>query len=103
MATVAPLPEKGQCAICKTETGLSSCKGCLVVFYCGRDHHKEDWSNHKRLCKDGKLIWKTNWEALEHMKPGRKPKRQLARLLHLEPRRCTSIPARPLHVRPIPS
>jgi hypothetical protein len=55
MATTAPLPDKDQCAICKTETGLNSCKSCLVVFYCGRDHQKEDWATHKRFCKHAKM------------------------------------------------
>jgi hypothetical protein len=68
MTTVAPLPDKDQCAICKTETGLNSCKSCLVVFYCGRDHQKEDWPTHKRFCKHTKMTRETNWRALEHLK-----------------------------------
>ena len=68
MTTTAPLPDKDQCAICKTETGLNSCKGCLVVFYCGRDHQKDDWPTHKRFCKHAKMTRETNWQALEHLK-----------------------------------
>lgn len=41
------LPARPQCALCKSEDTISRCAGCLVVFYCGRDHQTNDWTQHK--------------------------------------------------------
>jgi len=34
------------CVICGKQTTLK-CSKCNVVYYCGVDHQKEDWKNHK--------------------------------------------------------
>ncbi|TMW67641.1 hypothetical protein Poli38472_011261 [Pythium oligandrum] len=43
-----------KCNICEETEGVSACSRCHVVFYCGRDHQKEDFADHKVLCKHGK-------------------------------------------------
>jgi hypothetical protein len=42
MENVSPLPEKDQCAICKTTQGVTVCKGCLILHYCSAAHQKVD-------------------------------------------------------------
>ncbi|KAG6909518.1 hypothetical protein DXG01_017075 [Tephrocybe rancida] len=38
------------CELCGNEM-RSRCTQCLVVSYCGKECQREDWSNHKRLCR----------------------------------------------------
>ncbi|KAL7918083.1 hypothetical protein ACQKWADRAFT_324100 [Trichoderma austrokoningii] len=47
-----------------------SCKGCLLVKYCGRDCQVQHWGEHKKYCKSPfmKPDWKPNWGTT-----GRKP------------------------------
>ena len=46
---------EGQCKLCQKMT-TNKCTGCLKVFYCSRDHQKQDWkSGHKKECK-GKAV-----------------------------------------------
>lgn len=40
-----------ECKICGKEEGLKKCVRCKSVAYCGEDHQKQDWSSHKRECK----------------------------------------------------
>jgi hypothetical protein len=68
MENTLPLPEKDQCAICKTEQGVTVCKGCLILHYCGPAHQKVDWPNHKTLCKATKTNRERVWKAMEHIK-----------------------------------
>lgn len=35
----------------KTCTKLLKCGRCLLVLYCGTDHQKGDWKNHRTFCK----------------------------------------------------
>ena len=37
------------CIICGTEAKLK-CGGCKNVAYCGVEHQKKDWKNHKLIC-----------------------------------------------------
>jgi hypothetical protein len=68
MENTLPLPEKDQCAICKTEQGVTVCKGCLILHHCGPAHQKVDWPNHKTLCKATKTNRERVWKAMEHIK-----------------------------------
>jgi hypothetical protein len=45
------LPQKNQCAVCKTQQKITVCTGCRVAHYCGSAHQKLGWAKHKWLCK----------------------------------------------------
>ncbi|GFR90008.1 Egl nine-like protein 1 [Elysia marginata] len=38
------------CAVCNSTLSLKRCSRCKVIFYCSREHQKEDWIHHKSLC-----------------------------------------------------
>ena len=44
------------CRICGKTEEIRRCGRCRVVGYCGKEHQKEDWEIHKKVCvsKDGK-------------------------------------------------
>lgn len=44
----------------KSESMLQRCEGCMAVRYCGKEHQKEDWPNHKELCQLLKELNKQN-------------------------------------------
>ena len=37
------------CAICQ-KPASSCCAKCKTVYYCTREHQKEDWFSHKTTC-----------------------------------------------------
>lgn len=37
------------CAVCKVETSRR-CSRCLEIYYCNREHQREDWKRHKTEC-----------------------------------------------------
>ena len=39
-----------KCIICGKEDELFKCSQCKSVFYCSREHQKQDWKNHKKVC-----------------------------------------------------
>lgn len=41
----------GVCAVCESEA-LLRCGGCKIVFYCSKEHQKQHWRLHKKLCKE---------------------------------------------------
>lgn len=46
------------CHSCKKfSSNLKQCSGCKTFFYCSKEHQKEDWHQHKQLCK---VIHRTN-------------------------------------------
>lgn len=51
LETTSPLPDKNQCAICKTQQKITACAGCRALHYCGTAHQKAHWPTHKRVCK----------------------------------------------------
>lgn len=38
------------CVVCENPDS-KKCSVCKLVFYCGREHQKEDWPQHKLICK----------------------------------------------------
>lgn len=40
-----------KCEVCGTNENLLVCGACRLSYYCGRDHQKSDWDNHKKICK----------------------------------------------------
>lgn len=38
------------CKKCGAETKVK-CNGCKVVYYCSKERQKEDWEEHKELCR----------------------------------------------------
>jgi len=46
-----------ECALCgkkedpQQEVKLLGCGQCLVIFYCSKEHQKDDWPRHKSICK----------------------------------------------------
>jgi len=43
--------DKGECRVCGAETSWL-CPLCKEIWYCGRDHQKSDWKQHKQSCKE---------------------------------------------------
>lgn len=45
------------CNICeqysenRTTSTLLMCNKCKLIFYCGKEHQKIDWKNHKHFCQ----------------------------------------------------
>jgi hypothetical protein len=40
-----------ECAVCGTTEGkLQRCGDCKNVYYCGREHQREDYKSHKLVC-----------------------------------------------------
>ncbi len=42
------------CALCTKKANLR-CSGCLIVFYCCKDHQKIHWKEHKQECSAYKV------------------------------------------------
>lgn len=73
MSTTPPIPvvpDKDQCAVCRKEGTLNKCKGCMVAYYCGRDHQKSHWPEHKKFCNNAKMCNERVWDGLESIKQG---------------------------------
>jgi hypothetical protein len=39
------------CSVTSKIGNIKLCAGCKVVGYIGKEEQKEDWTNHKKLCK----------------------------------------------------
>lgn len=39
------------CNICGITENLLRCGQCKIVFYCSKEHQRQDWKKHKLLCK----------------------------------------------------
>lgn len=39
-----------QCGVCNQPSTLA-CGGCKQVYYCSKEHQKDDWKAHKSVCK----------------------------------------------------
>ncbi|GFN82899.1 Egl nine like protein 1 [Plakobranchus ocellatus] len=42
------------CNLCGALENLSLCGGCRGIWYCSKAHQREDWRDHKRICKKSK-------------------------------------------------
>lgn len=42
------------CAICG-KNAIHKCSACGNVYYCSKQHQKEDWRNHAKACKSFKV------------------------------------------------
>ena len=38
------------CKVCGITANLSFCSQCHQVAYCGKEHQKQDWKAHKKVC-----------------------------------------------------
>jgi len=38
------------CRICEKIEGSKFCQKCMTIAYCGKQHQKEDWKRHKKIC-----------------------------------------------------
>jgi len=38
------------CAVCHSTSPLQICTGCRGVFYCSKEHQKQNWKTHKPIC-----------------------------------------------------
>ena len=39
-----------KCVICGKEEDLLKCSQCKSVFYCSKEHQKQDWKTHQKVC-----------------------------------------------------
>ncbi|CAG7830596.1 unnamed protein product [Allacma fusca] len=53
------MSEKGNCQVCSTLCE-SWCSLCRTVFYCSKEHQKQDWANHKDKCTRTKYSMEEN-------------------------------------------
>ncbi|XP_055531487.1 SET domain-containing protein SmydA-8 [Wyeomyia smithii] len=44
----------GICPVCN-QPATKRCSGCSAVYYCGVEHQKQDWKNHKNACHPFKI------------------------------------------------
>ncbi len=42
-------PQQGSCNVCQ-KVATNQCAKCKQVFYCSREHQKQDWKDHKQQC-----------------------------------------------------
>jgi len=41
-----------KCVVCgKGGPEVKACSQCKKVYYCGKDHQRDDWKSHKKNCK----------------------------------------------------
>lgn len=58
-------PEPQTCVLCKTvcaATSASLCSGCKAVRYCSRECQKQDWKEHKEICKAIRRLVVLAWD-----------------------------------------
>ena len=58
-----------RCAIqdCDIQENLKLCSKCNIYSYCGQEHQKKGWPDHKDICKDIKDIMTTTQEGYEEI------------------------------------
>lgn len=39
------------CHTCKSTENVKMCTKCKTLYYCSKDHQREDWPNHKGICE----------------------------------------------------
>ncbi|KTF94677.1 hypothetical protein cypCar_00005727 [Cyprinus carpio] len=44
--------ERQYCELCGKMENLLKCGRCRSSFYCSKEHQKQDWKKHKRVCKE---------------------------------------------------
>jgi len=49
------MADKGKCQVC-SKISVSRCSWCRLVFYCSKEHQKQDWDGHKPNCTKKKYI-----------------------------------------------
>jgi hypothetical protein len=50
-AKTRPIGYQKACVVCDRSYQLKLCQKCKSVYYCGRDHQRQHWKEHKRTCK----------------------------------------------------
>ena len=89
----------GLCYNCfghRTKNPLQRCGGCQLVAYCSKDCQKEDWAEHKKVCKEFPVIkgknvlftkgsWKNHITGLRERAASRFPQ---AKPIFYNPRVC---------------
>lgn len=45
----------GLCEVCQAEA-QQACSGCASVFYCGKEHQRKHWPNHRQECQPYKVV-----------------------------------------------
>lgn len=48
------------CQLCHSKEKTRPCAGCFSVYYCCKEHQKEDWKNHLASCRYYKLVQEPN-------------------------------------------
>ena len=51
LETSKPLLNNNKCEICNSKLNLSFCGRCKSIYYCSKEHQKQDWPEHKKNCK----------------------------------------------------
>ena len=51
--------EEKTCGSCN-QPSKTKCSRCKLIYYCGVDCQKKDWTSHKKFCKSNAVIKKTD-------------------------------------------
>ncbi|ODN06016.1 Protein msta, isoform A [Orchesella cincta] len=60
------MANKGKCQVCP-KFSESRCSWCKLVFYCSKEHQKQDWPHHKETCTKKKYRLEENEELGRHL------------------------------------
>lgn len=53
-SSAEPVALVNTCRICEQTENLLRCSRCKSVYYCSKDHQRQDWKKHKLECPSGK-------------------------------------------------
>lgn len=76
-----------RCKLCKCEGAAKRCSACQEVWYCSRDHQKQDWKAHKEHCTG--------------LLKNQKPKEELQEEAVTETDACLEAYRKAMHKKPI--
>uniref|UniRef100_A0A8C2JBF8 hypoxia-inducible factor-proline dioxygenase n=1 Tax=Cyprinus carpio TaxID=7962 RepID=A0A8C2JBF8_CYPCA len=70
--------ERQYCELCGKMENLLKCGRCRSSFYCSKEHQKQDWKKHKRVCKEADKQQQTPADSVKPNVQTRSPPQKLA-------------------------
>ena len=49
---------ESKCNVCKEKDTIKKCSGCYMVWYCGPECQRQDWTTHKEACQKSRSSYK---------------------------------------------